>query len=117
MAKRAPKPKGITEDEFLGQVLDMAKLHGWRIIHFRPAKTAKGYRTAVQGDGVGFPDLVATRKATKHKFVAELKVGKNKVTAEQNEWLSAFEASGVPAFVWRETDWAEIEETLRNGAV
>lgn len=119
MAKRkpAPKPKGITEEEFLGQVIDMAHLYGWKVAHFRPAKTAKGYRTPVQGDGKGFPDLIGTRRATKHKFVAELKVGRNKVTAEQNEWLTDCEACGIPAFTWTPGDWEEIEDTLKNGAV
>jgi hypothetical protein len=51
----------ITEAEFLAQVLQLAKLCGWLTAHFRPAKTAHGWRTAVQGDGAGWPDLVLLR--------------------------------------------------------
>jgi hypothetical protein len=47
-------------------------------------------------------------------LVAELKVGKNKPTAAQAEWLSAFRAAGVPAFVWRPQDWPAIEQALRG---
>jgi hypothetical protein len=46
-------------------------------------------------------------------LVAELKVGKNKVTDEQQAWLDDFAEAGVPAYVWRPTDWKQIEEILR----
>lgn len=45
----------MTEAQFTDAVLEYAKVCGWRSIHLRPAKTEKGYRTAVQGDGKGFP--------------------------------------------------------------
>jgi hypothetical protein len=72
---------GITESEFLDQVLQYAKLRGWRSAHFRPAKTIDGWRTPVSGDGKGFPDLLLVRGD--RVIVAELKVGKNKLTLEQ----------------------------------
>jgi hypothetical protein len=56
-----PRVPPITEAAFLRQVLDLAKLRGWRTAHFRPAQTSRGWRTAVQGDGAGFPDLVGRR--------------------------------------------------------
>jgi hypothetical protein len=100
----------MSETEFLSQVLEYAKLYRWRSAHFRPAQTARGWRTAVQGDGKGFPDCVFV-KATK-LIVAELKVGKNKVTDEQQDWLNHFAAAGIPAYVWYPTDWTEIESVL-----
>ncbi len=39
------------------------RLYHWRIAHFRPAKTEKGWRTPMTGD-VGFPDLVIARWGT-----------------------------------------------------
>jgi hypothetical protein len=45
-------------------------------------------------------------------IVAELKVGNNLPTAEQDEWLLAFKAAGVPAFVWWPGDWPKIVEVL-----
>lgn len=100
----------MREEAFLAQVIAFAKLHGWRSAHFRPAKTERGWRTAVQGDGKGFPDLVLIRGDT--IIVAELKVGRNQLTVEQRAWLVAFEMAGVPAYTWRPKDWSEIEQVL-----
>jgi hypothetical protein len=100
----------ITEDEFTDQVLAFAKLHGWLRAHFRPAMTSRGWRTAVQGDGVGWPDLVLVRGGV--MIAAELKVGDNKPTADQEKWLAAFRECGATAFVWTPGDWAEIERVL-----
>ena len=34
----------MTETDFLQRVIDTAKLYGWLVTHFRPAKTARGWR-------------------------------------------------------------------------
>jgi hypothetical protein len=93
----------ITEAEFTMQVIRLAQLYGWTVCHFRPAKTAKGYRTALQGDA-GFPDIVAARNG--RKIVAELKVGTRRATPEQMQWLAAW---GADAFLWYPRDWDQIE--------
>jgi hypothetical protein len=106
------KAKKYTEFEFTDQVLKLARLHGWRTAHFRPARTAtgSGWRTAVSGDGKGFPDLVLVRK---HRLVvAELKVGINQPTPEQEQWLEAFRRAGAEVYVWRPEDWSAIEYLL-----
>ena len=105
-----------TEKQFTDDVIALAKRCGWRVAHFRPAKTAKGWRTAVQGDGKGFPDIVCLRGW--HMIVAELKVGKNKSTPEQDAWLDDFRkldnmATWVKVYEWRPADWKTIEEVLR----
>ena len=46
----------MTEDELLTAVLELAKFAGWRVCHFRPARTAMGWKTAIQGHK-GWPDL------------------------------------------------------------
>lgn len=102
----------ITESEFTRQVLECARLHGWISAHFRPALTARGtWRTAVQGDGAGFPDVILVRGGV--LIAAELKVGKNKPTEAQRRWLDEFAACGVRAAVWTPADWSEIEEAMR----
>ncbi len=88
----------------------IARLRGWRSAHFRPARTARGWRTAVQGDGRGFPDLLLVRGSV--LLAAELKAGRGRPTPEQAAWLAALEAVGVRTFVWRPTDWPAIEQTL-----
>ena len=105
----------ITEEEFTNQVLEMARLRGWRSAHFRPARTKTGWKTAVAGDGKGFPDLFLVRRKTGHKLVAELKVPPNKCSPEQEEWLADFEAVGIPAYTWTPADFDEIERVLEHG--
>lgn len=103
---RVPK---LSEAEFTRQVIRLAQLRGWRTAHFLPGCNRRGqWRTAVQGDGAGFPDLVLVRHAV---IVAELKVGTD-VRPDQRDWLRAFEAAGVPAYTWRPADWPEIEAVL-----
>ena len=109
---RAEAPK-LTEAEFTRDVIRYANLFGWSCAHFRAAQSQSGrWLTAVQGQGKGFPDLVLVKKD--RLLVAELKVGRNKTTLEQQQWLSRFELAGVPAFTWRPDDWPEIERTLRQ---
>src|SRR5262249_33147361 len=100
--------------EFTRQVIQLARLHGWRVAHFRPARTVRGWWTAVQGDGVGFPDLVLVRGGT--VLVAELKVGNNRLSPPQRAWLAAFAAAGIPAHVWRPADWPQVERLLGGPA-
>lgn len=97
----------ISEAEFTRQVVLLFSLHGWKVCHIRPAKTARGWRTALEGHK-GLPDIIAARGGV--IIMAELKVGKNKPTADQAEWL---EASGSP--VWRPEDWDSIVEVATEG--
>jgi hypothetical protein len=102
----------LTEQQFQRAVLQTARLFGWRTAHFRPARTAAGtWRTPVEGDGKGFPDLVLLRRD--QILVRELKVGSGKLSREQADWLQSFRDADVDAWVWRPEDWDQIEEELR----
>jgi len=101
----------LTEKAFLGMVVQLARLHGWLVMHQRPARTRGGWRTAVQGDP-GFPDLVLLRDGV--LIVAELKADDGLLTAAQKRWLEAFRAAGIGGGVWRPRDFALIELTLRR---
>src|SRR5262245_48539403 len=103
-----PRP---SEAEFTRQVLALAKLLGWRTFHARAARTTKGWRTAVAGDGVGFPDLLLCRGDV--LLVAELKTDTGRLTVEQSLWLAAFRKAGVDVRLWTPSQWQEIEEVLR----
>lgn len=101
----------ISEREFTKQVIQFARLHGWKSLHIRAARTKDGWRTPVQGDGKGFPDLLLIRRGK--IIIAELKVGKNKPTIEQDAWLQSFGyVDGVGVYLWRPEDWDEIERIL-----
>ena len=95
----------MSEDDLLASILDACARLRLRTAHFRPAWTERGYRTAVSGDGKGFPDLVIAGRRVAYR---ELKVGRNKPTAEQDAWLAALTDAGQDAGVWRETDWPEV---------
>ncbi len=100
----------ISEAEFQTQVMQFAKLHGWRVAHFRPGLTKDGrWRTAVSGDGKGFLDLVLVRERV---IFAELKTERGQLTPEQLAWAAVLEMAGQTVCVWRPSDWAGIEQTL-----
>lgn len=103
----------ISEDEFLSQVIRLARLYGWLVMHQRPSINQRGrWMTAVQGNA-GFPDLVLCGKG--RTIFAELKVGRNRTTPEQEAWLSRLRASGQWAEVWRPENWDAIEHVLQTG--
>ena len=101
-----------SEADLQRAVIDLARMFGWRIAHFRPAHTAKGWRTPVEADGKGWPDLVMIRPP--RIVIAELKVGRNQVTEDQATWLELFRQANLETHVWRETDLrGSILDTLR----
>ena len=103
----------MTERDLQSAVVDLARLYGWRVAHFRPARTSRGWRTPVEADGKGFPDLLLIR-GTQIK-VRELKAGRNKLAPEQRDWLAAFEVAGIDAGIWTELDLPDgIVEDLRK---
>lgn len=113
-----PAPRQ-TEKDFGDQLLQLAGIFRWRSAHFRPAMTAHGWRTAVQGDGKGFPDLVLTRPP--RVIFAELKIPRTAkqqpeklLSPEQQEWLEQLTlCTGVETYLWTPRDWDEITEVLR----
>ena len=98
----------MSEDDLQTRIIAAAEANGWRVVHHRPAKTAKGWRTAVQGHA-GFPDLVLARDGV--IIVAELKSRRGHPTDDQKLWL---EALGVHVRLWRPQDWPAIERELRR---
>lgn len=97
----------ISEADWQAQVIDLARIHGWIVAHFRPARTVDGWRTPVSADGKGFPDLVLARRP--RVIFAELKSETGKVTAEQMLWLKEL----PNACVWRPSDLDLVAEVLR----
>ena len=102
----APVP-AMSEDDLKAAVIQLARDNGWRVCHFRPAKTEKGWRTPIEGDK-GLPDLVLARRGV--VLLAELKSATGRLTDGQKEWLEHLGAMGC---VWRPADLSEIERTLR----
>lgn len=109
---KSPLARRREEEDLLNWVIDTARMLGWHTAHFRPALTAKGWRTAVSGDGEGWPDLVLVRECI---IYAELKSETGKLSPEQEDWRDWLTAGGGVWFQWRPSDKPEIERILQRG--
>lgn len=121
----ATKPLlSATEAEFQNLVVEYAQIRGWLVMHTRPARTERGWRTPLQGDA-GYPDLTMARRG--RVVIAELKSESGKVTREQAAWLQHLSARVVKeydpsnadvdappleVYLWRPRDWERIKEVL-----
>lgn len=85
----------LSEADFLQWVITLAQLHGWLVAHQRPARTNRGYRTAIQGHP-GLPDLILARDGT--VICAELKTRTGRLSLAQKAWQVQL---GDHARVWR----------------
>jgi hypothetical protein len=92
----------VTGAELMDAIVDVAHLTGWRVAHFRPARTADGWRTAVQYDGAGWPDLTLVRDRL---VVVEVKGDRDRLRPEQHDWLESLAGAGVEAYVWGSVEW------------
>lgn len=103
----------MTEEQLQDAVIELAQLLGYLVAHFRPALTARGWRTPVQGNGRGFPDLVLVRPG--RVIYAELKAHAGTVSPDQQVWLDRLRGGGAEVYLWRPRHWlsGEIEATLR----
>lgn len=107
--------KKDSESAFQQRVIDLGHLLGYKIAHFRPAQTSKGWRTPVAADGKGFPDLILVRPQSKGKpriVAMELKMPGNKPSEEQEAWIDAWRRAGGEAFVFYPEDWDQIVKVL-----
>lgn len=108
----APVLPALSEKDWQRRVIDLAKLLGFRIYHHRPARVGNRVVTALEGDA-GLPDLLLCKPP--RLIFAELKVGRNKPSDNQEEWLRQLGACrGVEAYVWTPPDWDEVVEILRT---
>ena len=96
-------------------IVASARLLGWRVAHFRPAWTQRGWRTAGSYDAQGWPDLVLVRERV---VFAEVKTDRGRLRPEQEGWLGSLRHAGAEVYVWRPEDWTsgEVEDVLRRRA-
>jgi hypothetical protein len=103
----------MSEAQLFDCVIQTSHLFGWKVAHFRAARTANGWRTPVSADGAGFPDCVLVRERI---VVAELKSQRGRTSDAQKDWLAVFSNANIETYVWRPENWTsgEIEQVLRR---
>ena len=101
------KPKGyeMSEEEWEGQVKEMAARFGWRYYH-----AWRSFHSTA-----GFPDCVMVRDS--RVIYAELKAEGKQCSAEQYEWLLALHeaelAGKCEVYLWWPSDFDDIVGILR----
>ena len=100
----------MTEAQFQAQVIQLARMNGWRVFHPMKMQARDGtWRTALSGDK-GWPDLVLAHQ-TRGLIVAELKADKGRLTPDQHQWLTAL-APWAEIHVWYPADLDNIAARL-----
>ena len=112
----------MREADFQKNVIELAKILGWTVAHFRPARTKNGgWVTPVAADGKGFPDLFLAHPE-RGILAVELKSDSGRVTKEQRFWLDtiarAMAAMGVEQVttdVWYPADMRDTIPRMLGG--
>lgn len=95
-----------SERQFQSFVIARALNNGWTYYHAPDNKPDKNGRIQ-SGIVKGFPDLVLL-KGSKLVF-AELKTETGRVSPEQKEWLAKLSATGCETYIWRPSQWKEVD--------
>ena len=76
-----------------------------------PCRPTSQQRLRANTSGYGFVDLTLVRDRV---LFRELKVGNNKPSPDQDEWINRLDECGADVDVWTPKDWDLIEATLRR---
>lgn len=102
----------MSEADLVDAIVKRARLFGYLVCHFRPARTADGrWVTPVQGDK-GFPDLIIAGKGK--VLIVETKRETGSLSREQRQWIAALAGGDVDVRIWFPHHWVsgEIDEVL-----
>jgi len=100
----------MSEADFRRTVCDTLRLFGWRYCHQRPARTSRGWRTAISGDA-GYPD--PTCVCGDRILWLELKAEAGRLSQAQANWLAALGIADGSVHVIRPSDSELLEELSR----
>lgn len=106
----------MSEAELERAVMELARLLGFLVAHFRPAQVRPGrWATAMSGD-TGYPDL--TLAGNGRLLFVELKAARGRFAPEQMVWRDAIVQAGQEWYGWRPQDWIDgtVERVLRQPA-
>lgn len=88
----------VSEKVFQSQVEKTFRETGWKVYHTLRSK----------GSAPGYPDIIAINPRSGTLAAIELKVGDNKPTTAQVEWLEYYELTGAECYVFWPRHWKEI---------
>lgn len=106
----------ISERAFQSQVVRYARLMGWRVWHDNATNAPKLCRSCKQPlklprNEAGLVDLILLRRP--RVVWAELKSERGKVSPEQASFIAELRAAHQEVYLWRPSDWQEVERVLR----
>lgn len=108
--------RAISEKDFQKQVVELARLYGWKVAHFHDSRRQVKPGVFVgDKDAAGFPDLVLVRPP--ELVFLELKRELGKTTPAQDEWLADLSACGLEATVVRPSGWDDLRRRLARSRV
>jgi hypothetical protein len=102
----------MREKDFMRNVINLAKLRGWRVAHFGASVKVVGKERIFVGDrdSTGFPDLVLVRKD--RLVFAELKAAKGRLSDAQKVWLEDLGVAVSEVYLWYPQDMDVINTIL-----
>lgn len=96
---RAILDTDVTEQQWQRTVMEAAAALGWLCHHTYDSRRSEP----------GLPDLFLVRERV---IWAELKTQRGRLSREQADWIAALRAAGQEVYVWRPSDWGEVEAVL-----
>lgn len=99
----------LSERDWQTQVIQLARLHGWRVFHPLQSK----------GSEPGWPDLAMVRSG--RLFLVELKTDDGRLSPAQREWfdqlgqVAAAAGDAIHVDVWRPADFDRAHRLLQEG--
>lgn len=109
----------VTEAQFQSRVILHARSLGYSVYHHTTAGgKCRQCGTRVTGGRIvtskGWPDLVIARADPPRFIIAELKKETGRQTPEQRTWQATLEAVDVEYYLWKPSDWSDIERILEG---
>lgn len=103
----------VTERDWQAQVVELATLRGWQVLHVRRSIGRRDGKAAYQTTTSvkGWVDLFMWRPG--EVLAVELKREKGRLTEEQADVIRSLTAAGIRCEVWRPSDWDRVQEVLR----
>ena len=107
-------PYRESEADFQKRVIKLLQDNGWLVHAERPARSAKGWVTPIQGQA-GWPDIAAIHPVEHLFWLLELKAETGKLNAGQEKWLLAASQCRIDAvIILRPSDFADFEEKIKE---